>query len=119
MDYAEKHRQALEKLTDKGVAVQFSTEGAGDYDPLTDTWSGGSDSAVGGRAVEIPAEPEEYELLDLVPGQDITLMFVPTVYGQVPPLNSSIQWAGAKRTVKRVLPIRPDGNAILSRVVVS
>jgi hypothetical protein len=118
MDYTQKHLDALEKVTEKGAPVSFDAEGTGAYDELTDTEVEVPGSSVAGFAVEIPGNADEYEALELIGHEAVTLFFVPTVMGQKPAKNSKVNWAGALRTVKENFPIRPAGVYFAGRIIV-
>lgn len=113
------HLKALRKTTARGSAVTFSITTPGEHDPLTDTYGDPTVTTVEGFAVEIPAEPEEYEAFSLTIESSLMLFFVPTIIGQKPAMGSVVTWAGSPRTVKGVLPIRPDGTIIAAKVIVA
>jgi hypothetical protein len=48
-----------------------------------------------------------------------TLLFVPTVLGQMPELGSTCSWSGGTFVVSDVLPLAPDGIPILGRIIIS
>jgi hypothetical protein len=120
MDYVAKHAKALAKLQEDGVPVVFVDEviDASHYNPLTDGQTDPTVESVPGNAVEIPGNPEEYEKLELIVYQTITLLFVPTVMGQTPKIGNRVVWAGELRTVKYHFPIRPAGVLIADRVLI-
>jgi hypothetical protein len=120
-DYTDKYLQMLEKVTSKGADVSFD-EGKAEstFDPLTDTFTGHATApptAVTGKAVEIPGDPEEYAVLQLIAQSPATLLFVPDRMGQTPADNSICLWGGVLRSVKQVFPIRPAGTVIGARVI--
>lgn len=117
MSFEGKHSDALAKVRRYGAPVSFDTTTPGEYNPATDTQEDPVVSSVAGHAVETPGDPEEYEVLELIGTGAVTLMFVPTVYGETPKLGSTAHWAGALRTVKQIFPIRPDGVLIAARVI--
>ena len=120
MDYTSLHTRILATVEKWGTAVTFSTGGRGTYDSATDTWVATEASGpVTGKAVEVPGDLEEYQSLELIPSQTLTLMFVPDDLGDVPALNSRVTWAGAARTVRAIRPIRPDGTVLAARVMVT
>src|SRR5690606_34105082 len=100
----------------RAVLVSFVKSIPGTYDPLTDTTQPGVDETIEGLAIEVPDDPELYAQLDLLRAQVVTLFFVPTLYGDNVPLHSNVSWAGKDRTVKEVIPIRPDGNLLAATV---
>lgn len=119
MDYVAKHARALEKLEEAGVAVSFRVSTPGEYNELTDEIGEPTITSVDGRAVEIPADPEEYEARNLILSQTITLFFVPTVMGELPDQHSTVAWAGSLRTVSALIPIRPAEVVIAAKVMVT
>ena len=76
-------------------------------------------SRIPGVAMEVKGDPREYERLKLVEKAPATLLFCAEIYGQEPPLGASCTWASERRIVKRVRKVAPDGEPILSRVVIS
>lgn len=119
MGYEATHAAALAKLRAKGAPVQFVAKNDGEYDPTTDTETpAGPDTVVDGYAAEIPAEPEEYALPELIGTEPKVLFFVPTVFGTRVPKNAQVVWAGDTRTVRHQIPIQPDGVLVASRVFV-
>lgn len=119
MDYSPVHAKALQKVQDKGAPAVFYLRDPGDYDPDQDKYPDPSETGtVEGSAVELPGDPEEYAAMDLIPTAVLTLFFVPDTFGEAPPLSAVILWAGAKRTVRAIIPIRPAGELIAARVIV-
>lgn len=92
--------------------------GGGTYDPDAG-WQENPEAGVNGKAVELPGEAQEYEALELIGTDAVTLLFVPTVMGELPRLGYDGTWAGKVRTVRQVFPIRPAGTALLARVVMA
>lgn len=117
MSYAEDHASALLDLTAAGAAVTFTDTLPGTYSEATDSWSSPTVSTVGGYALRVTGDPKVYEALKLVEAEAVTLVFCPTTYGDVPPLNSSATWGGTAGVVRQTSPVAPDGTAILVRVV--
>lgn len=118
MDSASLYAKALGKLKARGaIAVAFTVVTPGAFDPLTETDSPPTSSTVSGWAVELPGDPEEYAAMELIGTEAITLMFAPDTLGDKPPLGSSIEWAGAARTVKQTFPIRPFGDLVAAKVI--
>lgn len=117
MDYRAKHAEAYRKIKDKGSRVVFERGVAGEYDELTDTFSEGVDSEVPGYAVEIPGDPEEFEALELIGKNPVTLMFAADVFGAIPNLNDTVSWAGRKGTVHSLQPLRPAEVVVTTKVI--
>ncbi len=99
--------------------VTFSSTSPGTYNAATDTWSGGSTSTVTGRAFQKRGNPKVYEALKLIEADALTLLFIPTTYGQLPGLGWTVVWGGLTYTVRSILPIAPDSVAIGATIVVS
>lgn len=114
MDYREKHSSALMKVRDYGSRVYFRWE-EDTYNESTDAFSDVSPRVVIGYAVELPEDPSE--LNDLVKREPVTLFFVPDRLNTLPPLNSTVMWAGTRYTLKNITPIRPAGEVIAATMV--
>lgn len=115
MDYTSKHELALRRIKKAGVAVSFEKRDSGLYDPLTDTYlSGEATTTVSGYAVEVPGEGRTVEGDTIV--ERITLLFVPTAFGNYPDVESTLYWADKLRTVRHVKPIRPGEDTIAAEV---
>lgn len=117
MTYVSDHKGALADVKDAGAAVTFTLV-TNTYDAATDT-STSETSTVQGYAVRVNGDPKRYEALGLVEADAPTLLFVPTTFGEEPPLSARVTWGGVSYTVRDVAPLAPDGNSILSRCVVS
>ena len=111
--------RALSTLARKGAAVTFTLQSAGTYDETTDTYSGASTATVTGYAIEDEGDPIEYQRLELIQQSPATLLFGPSMAGEIPPLGSVVTWAGTSKTVFAVAPIRPDGTCIVAEVIVA
>jgi len=115
--YGPQHAAALATLAKKGAPVTF-THVAMEYDAL-----GRGSSAVptmcGGNAIQVKGDPREYEAAGMVLTSGPTLLLAPDPQGTEPPVGATCQWAGATYTVKGVIPIGPDGPAILARVLLA
>lgn len=117
-DYSREHASALRAMQRKGSPITFPALSGGTYNASTGTWSsttGGA--AVSGYAVEKPLDPEEYRPDTQIISSDALLVFIPSTYGAFPVTGQAPTWAGKKRTVKQVWPIRPAEVAIAARVV--
>lgn len=116
-NYAPDHAGALADLQDAGTAVTFTRTATG-YD---EDGGGASptDSTVTGYAIRTRGNPLRYQALGLVEAVAPTLLFVPNTFGQTPEPGDVVSWGSVDHTVREVQPLEPDGNAILSKVVVS
>ena len=117
MSYRDQHTGALATLTERGAAVTF-TQTTTDYTPTTGIQTV-STSTVVGYAIRAKGDPRQYADLGLVQREPVTLVFTPTTYGQVPALGATVTWNSTTYIVENVSPVAPDGNAILSRVVIA
>ena len=109
---------AAKAVASRGVDVIFATTSSGSFDETAETGSDTSSDLVG-KAVELPADPEEYRERELILGVHLTLIFVPSVLGQYPGSGATVTWAGVLRTVRAVMPYRPQGVALAAKVWVS
>jgi hypothetical protein len=100
MSYTTDHASALADVKAAGAAITF-TLGA---------------TTVAGYAIPIGGMPKQYRSSRLVEGQGPVLFFVPTTYGQRPPLNALGTWNAKEYAVKSEEPFDPDGTAIFSYV---
>jgi len=105
-NYENEHARLLSKFREKGAPPVVFT-----------VWTSNPPVKVEGLAIEIPADAEEYKVYDLTVADAITLMFIPITFGEIPPLHSSVMWAGREHSVHTRLPIRPAGIAIATRVL--
>ena len=118
IDLVAKHEQALRRIKSaSGVAVSFDLVES-TYDETTDTHSAVVTSSVEGYAVEIPGKSLDYEENSLRVEEAMTLLFVPNTFGELPSMRSNVTWAGNRKTVAKIDPIRPSGEVIASKVVV-
>lgn len=121
-DYSRQHAEALRDVKKAGADVVFKGPPAGKrpYDPATGEF--GDAPAAGdveGVAAEVKGDPEQYAAAEVIGVDPLTLMFIPTTFGQLPAKGSVATWAGKARTVKALFPIRPAGKAIGARVVLA
>ena len=117
MSYESTHAGALRDIRKAGVAVTF-TKATRTHDPLTGR-STVADSTVAGSAMRVVGRPKVYESLKLVESQAPTLLFAASTYGEKPDIGMTVSWESQTFTVKDVNPVAPDGNAIISRVVIA
>lgn len=119
MSYSGDHASALADVRDAGAAVSFTRKTGATYDAENDQFVGGSADTISGHAVEIPGDPKRYERLGLVQRKNVTLLFAPTAYGEVPDPGYHVTWGSVGYAVKDVTTVAPDGTAILATVVCS
>jgi hypothetical protein len=119
MDYVAKHASALAKLKVDGIAADFSQTIPGIYDPITDTTTPPTVIPTPGYGVEIPGTPVEYGAMELIGVNALTIMWVPTTYGDQPNLEAQIVWHGVLRTIYQVFPIAPIGPLIAAKIVIT
>lgn len=103
-------------LARKGAPVTFTHATPGTYDPVSDRTTGGSVETVTGFAMQVEGVPEVYIALGLVQSENPTLLFKPTVPGQMPALGSTVVWGADTLTVKDVEPEAMNGVAKSARV---
>jgi hypothetical protein len=113
------HARVFALLARKGQRATFARELAGDYDPLTDTFSGASSNYVTGRAMRVTGDPTRYQALELVPSEAPTLIFAPDTVGALPSPGASIAFGGVVYTVRDVVPVAPDGVALFAQIIVT
>ena len=112
------HSRALALVKRKGAAVTFSRTTQGGYDAETDTATP-STSTVVGHAVRVQGDPERYAGLGLVEAKAVTLLFAPTTIDEQPSPGDEVTWDGVEYTVRDVDPVAPDGDVIVSSVVIA
>lgn len=120
-DYSAQHAAALAALQAKGAAVSFVKVEQGTHNPETETYGEPTLTSVDGWAIEVKSDQAENQNIaadGLVLRQPVTLLFAANTFGEVPAIGSTGSWAGTQRTVHLVRPLRPDGTAIISRVLV-
>jgi hypothetical protein len=103
MSYTTDHASAYADVKNAGAAVTFTL----------------ASTTVAGYAIRIKGDPKKYHALKLVESEAPTLLFVPTTYGERPPLNALTTFGGTEYAVTDEEPLMPDGTAILSKVVVA
>ena len=110
---------ALATLKRKGAAVTFTLTIPGTLDPVTETYSGGSETTVTGYAIrDRGGDPQRYAALELIQSQAPRLLFASTTLGSLPPMNSVTTWGGEPFTVRDVDPIEPDGTALVAYIII-
>lgn len=119
MGYSVEHASALADIRAAGTDVTFTLTTPGTHSESTGTFSTPTTADVTGSALEVAGDPRQYAELGLTSHQSATLLFAPDTYGDTPSLNAQVLWGSDLYTVKAVKPLRPDGTAILARVVVS
>lgn len=117
-NYARQWTSALRLMTRKGAPVTFTLITPGTENIATGARGATATTAVSGYAARTKGKPLTYQRLALIESESPTLEFVPSVYGQQPALNSTVQFGGKSYTVADVDPVAPDGVTILARVVV-
>lgn len=120
-NFAPDHASALADVQANGAAVTFTKKTqsynaeTGEMTPTTTTVAG---HAIRTRPRSIN-DQRMYEQLGLVESDAPMLLFVPTTFGDRVELGATVPWGGETYTVRNVDPLSPDGNVILSKVVVS
>lgn len=118
--YAAQAASALATLKRKGAAVTFTQVLPGTFDPVTETWSGGSTATVSGYAIrDTGGNPQRWIALSLIQSEAPRLLFGSTTAGSLPALGATVSWGGTTYTVRDVEPIEPDGTAIVAFLIVS
>lgn len=110
-------QRALAQITAKGAPVVFTAGTAPVYNPLTDTWSGGTLGPVQGRAVQIPDNPTRVAALSLVLIDPVTLLVAASGLKVTPLPGMPMAWAGVTYVVKDAEAVAPDGTPILWTVI--
>jgi hypothetical protein len=101
MSYTADHAAALNDVRNAGAAVSFVL----------------SSTTVAGYAIPLlSGAPKRFQGRTLVETQGPALFFVPSTYGERPPVNALGDWGGQEYAVKDELPFDPDGTAIFSYV---
>ncbi len=110
--------RALATITAKGGTITFSRGQTGAvYDPITDTWSGGSDSPATGKAVQLANNPQKFIALSLTIENAITLLVAASGLSITPIPGDVFGWSGVFYTAKSVESTAPDGTPILYTIV--
>lgn len=111
--------RTLAAITKKGAAVLFGVAAGNVYNPLTDTWSGGTVSFATGRAVEIPGDPNRFQALGLVLTNPVTLLVAAQGLTIEPAPGMSLTWGGVGYTIMNVDRVAPDGETLLLYTVIA
>jgi hypothetical protein len=110
-------QRALDTISKKGATVTFPGTNTGAvYDPATDTWSGGSTTAVAGKAVQTKGDVDRFKALNLVLVNPVSLLIAAKNLAVTPLPGMTFTWAGKNYTIKDVDPVAPDGVPILFKV---
>lgn len=114
------HARALAKVRKTGQAVTFTLVSPGTHVPSTGGFTAPTTTSVAGYAIQVKGEGggpnaafQDGETVEVKP---LTLFFVPSTFGSVPPLGSTATWAGTTHRVKKTRSIAPAGTAIASYV---
>ena len=118
-DYSADHAGALADVNAAGNAVTFTRDVAGTYDPETGVETGATQSTVTGSAIQVRGNPDTYRELSLIESKAPTLFFTPDTFGEFPKPGDAVTWGSEVFEVRDVNHIRPDGNTIACRVVIS
>jgi len=111
------HIGALENITEAGRPVTFS-EDVRTYTPETGI-SSVSRVTVAGQAIRVQGSRKQYEILKLSPRDTISLLFAATLFKTFPAMGMKVTWGNITYIVRFVSRIAPDGDTIISRVVIS
>lgn len=110
--------RALDTITEKGGTITFSRGQTGAvYDPLTDSWSGGSDTPATGKAVQLANNPQKFIALSLTIENAITLLVAASGLSITPVPGDVFGWSGVFYAAKSVESTAPDGVPILYTIV--
>lgn len=108
------------------MAGKFAAEHASAYDDVAANGMGvvftpndSSLAPIEGVAMRVKGNPRLYDILKLVESEPVSLYFVPKIYGNTPPLASSVLINGTQYAAKSVEPFAPDGVTITADIVVA
>lgn len=110
------YQSAAKAVASRGADVVFDTTSTESFDETAEAAETNA-SSITGKAVEVPGDPEIYAGLELIHSEPVTLIFIPSVIGSIPPLGSTVAWAGVVRTVRDRMPYRPAGIAVAARLI--
>jgi hypothetical protein len=117
--YAADHADALATIRDAGAPVSFALTST-PRDPTTNVAGPPVTTTVAGFAIGKKPNAIRYQALGLVESQAATLLFVPSTYGQVPPMSAAVLWNGVGFVVRDVDPVVAiDGKLMIASVIVS
>jgi hypothetical protein len=109
--------RALATIARKGADVAFGTSTGGIYDPLTDTWSGGTAGSAIGKAVQIANDETLLAALQLLTRTTVTLLVAAKGLTVGPDRDMPMTWAGVGYRIADVQATAPDGTPILYQIV--
>jgi hypothetical protein len=115
-DYALKHAAALRKMARKGQAVTFTLNSPGTPVPSTGRYTSPQTTSVGGYAVQVKDEAQSADG-DNVRRNYVTLAFIPSTYGDVPPKGSDVTWGGREYRARPDKVVAPVGEPLVTFVV--
>lgn len=113
------HARALAKVKKVGQAVTFTLELPGELVPTTGRYASPSTTTVSGYAIKVKGDSDqsnEFQGGEATEDRPLNLFFVPSTFGNVPPLGSYATFADERRKVKKTRSIAPAGTAIASYV---
>ncbi len=115
-------KRTLAVIAKRGGDVLFpgATPGTpGVYNPLTDTWTGGTGATdATGKAVQIPDDPERFKAIGLVTSNPVTLLIAAKNLGFTPAPGMRFVWASRSYSTKDVEAVDPAGDgAVLYTVI--
>lgn len=120
--YDQVAKRTLAVIAKKGGAVVFPGVLPGTpptYNPLTDTWSGGTGATdATGKAVQIPDDPERFAAIGLVTQNPVTLLVAAKNLGFTPAPGMRFRWASRDATVKDVEAVDPAGDGAVMYTVI-
>ena len=101
MSYEAEHSRAFASVKKAGSAVVFNQERPGQHNPRTATFGSVVVANVEGVAIQVQSNEDElrFAVGEIIKTGIVTLFFVPKTKGQVPALNSLVEWASVKRRV--------------------
>ena len=106
-------------LAHRGKAVEFVHTAAGTHDPATETHGAPVVTKVKGQAMRVAGDPERYKALELIESESPTLLFTPKTRGELPAMDSVVEWGDVGFSVKDIEPLALNGTATAARIVVS
>lgn len=102
--------RTLAAIAKKGGIVTFPDFGTpATYNPVDDTFSGGSVAGATGRAVQIESEPDQLSALGLTIINPVTLLIAAKGLSVTPVPGVRFTWANVTYTTKFADPTAPDG----------
>jgi hypothetical protein len=114
--------RTLKVIAKKGGDVVFpgAIPGVpGVYNPLSDTWTGGTGATdATGKAVQIPDDPERFAAIGLVTQNPVTLLVAAKNLGITPTPGRAFTWASRTYTIKDVEAVDPAGDGAVMYTVI-